>query len=81
MWTSKSQCCGGGVVVISARKGVQVDGLLSADAQPQCLLSPPHDSSLPQCDTRYSVHDCFGIGEPDDDGGASVPDVSARSLT
>jgi hypothetical protein len=26
MWTSKSQCCGGGVVVISARKGVQVDG-------------------------------------------------------
>ena len=80
MWTSKSQCCGGGVVVISARKGVQVDGLLSADAQPQCLLSPPHDSALPQCDTRYSVHDCFGIGEPDD-GGASVPDVSARSLT
>ena len=81
MWTSKSQCCGGGVVVINARKGVQVDGLLSADAQLQCLLSPPPDSVLPQCDSRYTVHDCFGIGEPVDDGGASVPDVSACPLT
>ena len=74
MIESTTECCGGGAIVINATEGLQIDGLVTADAQQPCTICSasatsgppraPSASGLPCCNAEHVFPGaaCEGLG-------------------
>ena len=64
----KRRCCGGGVILLNASRGVQLDGTLTADAQEPCSICsggiPPPGGPTACCDLAMVTAEqpCHGLG-------------------